>query len=756
MLNNAGNVLATWLEHGGIKWDGGATTVTGKGQGFLRWYKELGQENGRKLLAWIAVQRAKKLEAEGRENLLTKAQRDELEAWIGNDHDWKALNEKFQSYNREILDLAQESGLINAEARKTWEDNFYIPFYREDGTLDEDALHPVKSKRHISAQIKRLKGGENKISDLLENTMRNWGHLIQESQRNVARARAVDAGIGLGLIEEVTPSEAIRESKAARRESQIVSYAVDGKRRYVRVEDMALFNAMSEVNIEYFNGPVMRLFGMAKRGLTYGATFGPAFRVANMLRDTLHTAVVSKSFVPVVDTVKGAVQVMKNSDDYVAVMGSGGGFGQGYLNANDPKAMSRQIKKIAKREGEGAIGRILDTPRKMLEFWDYLGHVSEMAARTQLYTNHRQAGKTHEEAAFLSRDVLDFALSGESKSVRAAISVIPFLNARFQGLDRMYRGWQNDKRAFTYKGALLSAATLILWAAFKDDERYKELEDWDKWTYHHFWIGDMHYRIPKAFEVGALFSSLPEAAAEAISGNEDGAYFGEFLWHTLSQTFALSYPALMSPALEVQANKSFFTGRPIENMGDEQKPPGLRADPWTSETLKAFGEKYNISPKKLETLIRGHFATLGMTILGVSDIAYQWTQTNERPARTINQYPLVGRFVRDPLGRTKYATRVYDTFKEIDELAATINHYRKSGDLEMARQVAAENRDTLKYKAFAQAVKRQLSNIRKLERAIWQNERLDAEQKRERLDNLTERKRAIYKKAYEILKIERS
>jgi len=751
MLNNAGNVLATWLEHGGIKWDGGATTVTGKGQGFLRWYKELGQENGRKLLAWIAVQRAKKLEAEGRENLLTKPQRDELEAWIGNDHDWKALNEKFQSYNREILDLAQESGLINAEARKTWEDNFYIPFYREDGTLDEDALHPVKSKRHISAQIKRLKGGENKISDLLENTMRNWGHLIQESQRNVARAKAVDAGLGLGFIEEVTPPEAIRESKAARRESQIVSYAVDGKKRYVRVEDMALFNAMSEVNIEYFNGPVMRLFGMAKRGLTYGATFGPAFRVANMLRDTLHTAVVSKSFVPVVDTVKGAVQVMKNSDDYVAVMGSGGGFGQGYLNANDPKAMSRQIKKIAKREGNGAAGRILDTPRKMLEFWDYLGHVSEMAARTQLYTNHRQAGKTHEEAAFLSRDMLDFALSGESKSVRAAISVIPFLNARFQGLDRMYRGWQNDKRAFTYKGALLSAATLILWAAFKDDERYKELEDWEKWTYHHFWIGDMHYRIPKAFEVGALFSSLPEAASDAISGNEDGAYFGEFLWHTLSQTFALSYPALMSPALEVQSNKSFFTGRPIENIGDEQKPPGLRADPWTSETLKAIGEKYDISPKKLETLIRGHFATLGMTILGVSDIAYQWTQTNERPAKTINQYPLVGRFVREPLGRTKYATRMYDAFKEIDELAATINHYRKSGDLERARQVASENRDTLKYKAFAQAVKRQLSNIRKLERAIWQNERMDAEQKRERLDNLTERKRTIYKKAYEIL-----
>lgn len=750
LLNNQGNILVTWLERGGIKREGGTTIVKGEdGAGFLPWFENLG-EDGRKLLAWIAVKRAETLEAEGRENWLTPDKREKLLKWIGNGRDWKDLNKQFQAYNKEVLDLAEESGLINKESREVWETDIYIPFYREDGLFEDDILHPQKSKRHVSAQIKALKGGEMKINDLLENSLRNWGHLIQESQRNIARTRAVEAGRKLGTIGEVTGQELYLSSKAARKEHFIISFAEGGERTFVKVHDPALFNAMTEINLDYFGGPLMKALGFAKRTLTYGATFGPAFRVANAFRDTLHTAVISESFAPFIDTWRGAVQVMQRSDDYIALMGSGGGFGQGYLDSNDPKAMSRQIKKIVKREGEGAIGRIIDSPRKLLAAWDHLGHASEMAARTQLYTNLRKAGKSHEKAAYEARDILDFGLSGDAQIVRAAIATIPFLNARFQGLDRMARGAKANKKAFAVKGAMVAMASLALWALFKDDERYKELEDWEKWSYHHFWIGDYHYRLPKAFEVGAIFSSLPEALGDIANGNEDAGYFADFLAHTAISTFSLNMPAAITPAFEIATNKSTFTGRDIEDMGDKRMPTGLRADPWTSETLKVIGEKYNISPKKMQTLIRGHFGTLGMFLLGGADIITEQFSDVERPSWKIDQYPLVGRFIRSPEGRTKYATRMYDTFHEIDRLVQSINHYKEAEDIDMVRSIVNENRNLLALKKFKSRVQKSLKNLRKREYEIWKRD-LPAEKKRQLLDDISKKKREIYKRAYEIL-----
>ena len=57
-----------------------------------------------------------------------------------------------------------------------------------------------------------------------------------------------------------------------------------------------------------------------------------------------------------------------------------------------------------------------------------------------------------------------------------------------------------------------AAASVGLWLLNKDDERYKDLEDWDKDANHHIFIGDGpndHLVIPKGFEVGAIFSTIP-------------------------------------------------------------------------------------------------------------------------------------------------------------------------------------------------------------------------------------------------------
>ena len=84
--------------------------------------------------------------------------------------------------------------------------------------------------------------------------------------------------------------------------------------------------------------------------------------------------------------------------------------------------------------------------------------------------------KTDLEAAFEAKDILDFHLSGAANSVRVAIASDPCLNARMQGIDRLYRGWREAPKAFFVKGMLVAGASLMLWALFKDKDEYKELD----------------------------------------------------------------------------------------------------------------------------------------------------------------------------------------------------------------------------------------------------------------------------------------
>jgi len=384
LLGNTHAIFSTFLQHGKLSWQDDALTVTSKDTGFLPWFHKLG-EDGRKLFYWMAVKRAEVLEGEGRENWLTPEKRGAIlsELFTGltaqertaKEAQFKQWNKEFQEWNKNTIDVAIQAGLITEEQRASWTSEFYLPFYRimeDEATREEFLQGPMKSKKHISAQIKRLKGGEEKIGDPLENVLKNWFHLIQESQRNVARANAAEVAQNLGLAEEVPRSELLKivgsqnktrwgikriggsrvsqyfeteaEARAELEEGfeivhqktssvifgrkedfNILSYQKDGKQVYLRVEDRMLYDALADIQAKAFDSKIFQVMTGAKRLLTAGATFTPAFRIANMIRDTVHSFVVAKSFMPFIDTAKGIMKVWRESPEYVALMASGGG-----------------------------------------------------------------------------------------------------------------------------------------------------------------------------------------------------------------------------------------------------------------------------------------------------------------------------------------------------------------------------------------------------------------------------------------------
>ena len=162
-----------------------------------------------------------------------------------------------------------------------------------------------------------------------------------------------------------------------------------------------------------------------------------------------------------------------------------------------------------------------------------------------------------------------------------------------------------------------------------------------------------------------------------------------------------------------------------------------------------MGEETNISPVKMEHIIRGHTSTFGAIFLAVADSMYRLvTDTPPRPAGRIEDVPAFGRFIRGDARNTKYATRFYELSKEIDELTGTINYYKKLGDYKNARQVA-KGSDIYKYKRMIADSDKGLTRLKLREDLIWESQSLSPRTKRDRLDAITKQKNEIYKKAYE-------
>ena len=85
---------------------------------------------------WAYANRAQRLIQEGKEKNMSQAQIDEA-LKLGEAHpEFKVALDKYQRFNDKMLDMAEVSGLMNAEQRAVWQKDDYVPFYR----LDEDML----------------------------------------------------------------------------------------------------------------------------------------------------------------------------------------------------------------------------------------------------------------------------------------------------------------------------------------------------------------------------------------------------------------------------------------------------------------------------------------------------------------------------------------------------------------------------------------------------------------------------------------
>ena len=734
-----------------------------------------------RFMMWIAANRSNRLNDEGREFLFDEA---EIQAGMrfneGTMADGRSRREaydqafkEFQQYRDDVLAVAEQAGIIKPEQREQWAEEFYVPFYR----LSEEKGAPTgqMATAGLSRQqaYKRLKGGTQNINDLLQNTMMNFHHLLDASLKNQAASQAVENAKAMGMARRVPESN---------RDTSTSTFVMEGgQKAFYEVDDPIVFQSLTALAHPGMNSSLMKVMRVFKRIFTNLTTTTPQFMVANLIRDSLQASATSDVSKNAFANVALGAKTLKDARIKAQMMASGASFNFGHLYGNNPDELRGQLTRTMRD------AKVIDGPYAVPDLlragwakWNDFNNTAENLNRAAIYAENRDKGELR--AAFESRDLIDFSSHGAWPAVRILIDIVPFLNARIQGLDKIYRsgvkpgtsvlaeafgkGKANvtDKQAaarfWTVTGAV-TLATVALYLNNQDDEEYQKLEDWQKDTYWFFRVGEQAFFIPKPFEVGAIATMAERMTEQFVDDEATGKLFVERMRHMMTDTFSFSpVPQMVQPALDVYANYDAFTQRPIESMGMDRLSPELRRRTSTTQlasgissllnsTVGAIGNSETnplaLSPVQVDHLISGYLGQVGSWAAASGDVAWNVATGRDDPDRKWYEYQPIRRFYQnlgDEDRYTKYGTVFYEGLREAGRAYADVKELRELGRLEDAAAVANDQRAMLGLRKRLNRAQSRLRTI-KQQMDMIRRSNIDGELKRQRLDRLRAKQNLI-------------
>jgi len=717
--------------------------------------------------------------------------------------DFAGLFDDLQTYNGKILDFAQESGLLDADTRAFFDEMHknYVPFFRI--TENGKGVKSPRSRLGFSGQhpnFYRLTGGKSKIEHPLINYEHNIHRLIEASIKNEVMRRAVDLNRKSGdlfmsrigrkakralvtnkqmvddLYEqglEVTPEDDINPGALrvlwslgnAPKGDNIVSVVEDGKVEFYEVDDPMLFRSFTMLHRKDTHALIKPL-KKAKNLLTMMVGLDPSFQAANFVRDTMHASVIShKGFKPLIDSIKGIKSQLPRIDKDGNWVG-GDEYWHEFLQAGAGmsalfEADRPSLKSVVKKFIRGEKASILENPSDYVGALQRIESTLEYSTRVGAFKKLRKDGVGLMEAAYQAREIsTDFGMRGDYFLIRFLADTVPFFNAGLQGLYRTYRGAREGQeqtaklnRAFMIKAGLVMAATTALWLSNEDDERFNDLTDYQRDTYWWFYgISDAlglkePLKLPKPFEVGALFGSIPERTLDLLKKGEGKEFLQRMRW-IMSEMFRFSIvPQAAVPIVRIYSNKDEFRERKILQPWEERLQPAEQYDDNTSIAARHIGRMTNVSPKYIETVIEGYFANIGAYGLNLAD--WMMMGVGDYPSKEAmmpSDIVALRRFVGPEVPKSSKAIhQFYEMREEAQSLHDTIQKLIADGEVKYAQELLMENRNKLAMRKSLNNADIQMRKLNRMMRAISSHKGMTGTEKRERKDEVRKVKMRLAK-----------
>ena len=659
----------------------------------------------------------------------------------------------WQAYNAYTVQFLRDTGMIDDAGAQLWlQQSDYIPFYRE--TKAGTVAHPkifggLTSTTHMKAVGK---SSEAINLPLLDSVLTNLDAAIGMGMRTVAQQRIVRDMIQIGMGRMVQPGQLVEGQPT-------VTFKVAGKKYTAFIDDPLIFESMQALPDMGAAGLLENVFRVPATVLRELIVREPGYMIANMLRDTASVALTSgANIIPVVDTVRNFNSGLENLRRY-GVVG-------GYEFARDPEDMTSYLADEAKKRGH-QIPVDYDSKlkgfakskymRPLMAAWDALGGISDKAeasTRNAVYQDTLKRTGNEAEAVYQALSVINYGRRGRNPSIRAITASVPFLNARIQGLDKLYQagtgqaGAFKDRRKnfarFVFRAGLMVGLTGLYYALVSDDDEYKNANPEVVDNYYILPVKDgdpakgekgLAIRIPIPFEVGLLFKTIPERIMRRYYDVDVARDTEQSLKRAVTSTLAFNpVPQAVLPIAEVIANYDTFTGRAIiPPYMDERMAAEYQARFGTNEFARILGEATGISPIKIDHLMNGYLGTIGTYTLDAVDHVMR-DADRMYPEREPYEYPFVRRFFADS-NQPGLQTQYYDLYKEVGKVTNTIRSLREDGRVDELNAYLMENQSILGIKSGMDVLNKRMKQYRDQKEAVLKST-LDPEVKKELIDDL--------------------
>ncbi len=796
--------LSGLLFSGEVGLTDGALDIKKGTKGLMEAMKPVGKEVDSYLI-WVAANRDAQLRAAGKQGSLDPRiveRRNEFAQGMLNGKPrievYKQVQKDMSALNKSVLDIALKQGIIDRTAYKRFsEDIWYVPFYRE---MEGGDIQGASTAAGLSGQYfsKELKGGEKPIGDLLENTLMNWSHILSAAMKNKAANVTMDAAMNLDkqfaepaaypilkanlewrdgkvyskLSGKMVGDGSLRPEFTTRGKAKnVVKLMRDGKPIYFEVVDPLLLESVMSIGYLGMKSKFLDVAKDFKNLLQYGVTLSPGFKVRNLIRDSWQAAAVSDLELDLPGNVLTGLRATDESNpDYISALAGGAVFNFGTAYEGD---QAKMVKRLIKQgidpdtilTTEEKIKKGLALAWKKYQDW---GNKSEAANRMALYKQLKEKGMSHLEASFYARDLLDFSMQGAWPAFRLVTQVVPFLNARVQGLYKLgrdgiiptsrviYNGLTGkeitgtDKQRaqqFSVVAGATVLASMMLYMAFKDDDEFKKREQWDRDNF--WWIKlpgmDSALRVPKPFEIGAFGTLAERLTEQMIDKGAEGRVFEQSLKRMLTDTFAINpMPQVFKPLVDLYANKDSFTGAPIETAGMERLSKAERIATNTSPLAIALSKVANVflpesmeaSPVQADYAIKAYLGWMGATIAGTSHYAMMPFSKGAYPDQNWTETMSMGFIKTLPAAQSGYVTSFYENMKLISQAYADMRHYAEIGESDKVQKLIEEKGDEIAMAKFYDKTSKDMAKIRQAINVIQADTTMTGSQKRQEIDRM--------------------
>ena len=704
---------------------------------------------------WAAAQRGSRLNEQGRPDIFTDADLQKAQQLEKDHPEFRQIQEEWTTFNNGLVQFLVDTGVLSeGDKAKFTEFSDYIPFYRQmDGekTIGPNLFQSISGVK----KPKKLKEGTDKapLADFLETIVRNTQSSIQMGMKNVAAQRAIGVATEIGMADRLRPNAPTGlDTVQVLEKGQVVTY---------QVADPLFIEAVKSLNMPEL--PFIGLLSGPANFLRNMVTKDPGFMLANMVRDSMAAYVTSGvKMTPIADTIRNFGKAMANtSPEYEALLNAGilGGYEFSQNIEASAESFERELKK--KYEGKSTFQRILNpmtAPRALWEALEKGTTASDAATRIEVYK--RTLAETNNEAEALHRalEVMNFNRKGSSAVVRIMTAAIPFLNARMQGLDVLYRAgisptfrqlMYGDKptdrqksiqKAFIVRGMTMAAMSAMYWTLTHDDEEYKRQEQETKDN--NWLIPSLGIKIPIPFEIGVIFKVIPERLMALTLGEDTNKDFMESMARNLRSTLAIDYlPQAIKPFVETETNFSLFTRRPIVGQGLEGVAPEFQVGPGTSSLAATLGSTLGMSPMKIDHLIGGYTGTMGMYMVSALDGVINMNTDTPTASKRFEQLPLIKRFALDPEARGT-VTSYYNLKNATDEAVRTSSLLERTMDFEERNKYMQDNIRMLANKDYILDLEKTMKEFRQMQ-VLIRSSRMDADAKREALLRINQAQNAL-------------